>query len=47
VRLDAGNNQVIGLRKDGKPVLVQVSVTDASGNEAGAKKGPLTDFGFS
>ena len=47
VRLAAGNNPVSGVRKDGKPVLVQVRVTDAAGNEVGAKTGPLTDFGFS
>jgi hypothetical protein len=47
VRLTAGSDQLSGVRKDGKPVLVQVSVTDAAGNEVGARKGPLTDFGFS
>ncbi|MGD0999592.1 MAG: hypothetical protein ABSA67_02730 [Candidatus Brocadiia bacterium] len=47
VRLTAGINQLSGVRKYGKPVLVQVSVTDASGNEVSARKGPLTDFGFS
>ncbi|MGO8702849.1 MAG: hypothetical protein ACLQVA_03440 [Candidatus Brocadiia bacterium] len=47
VHLTASINQVSDVRKYGKPVLVQVSVTDASGNEVGARKGPLTDFGFS
>jgi hypothetical protein len=47
VWLAAGNASVSDLSKDGRPVLVQVSVTDAAGNEAGAKKGPLADFGFS
>jgi hypothetical protein len=47
VRLAAGSNQVTGVRRDGKPVLVQVRVTDAGGDEVGAKKGPLADFAFS
>jgi hypothetical protein len=43
----AANNQVSGLLKDGKAILVQVSVKDASGKEVAAKTGPLSDFGFS
>ena len=42
-----GDSEVTGVSKDGKPVPVQVSLTDAKGNEVSAKKGPLTDFGFS
>ena len=47
VNLTAGNSRVTGVRKDGKPVQVQVRVTDAAGKEVGARTGPLTDFGFS
>lgn len=47
VQLMSGDNQVSGVSKDGKPMPVQVRVTDAQGNEVAAKKGLLTDFGFS
>ncbi len=47
VRLAAGDNPVSGVLRDGKPVPVQVRVTDAAGKEVAARKGPLTDFGFS
>jgi len=47
VRLAAGDNPVTGVLKDGKPVPVQVSVTDAAGKEVAARNGPLADFGFS
>ena len=47
VRLMAGNSPASGVLRDGKPVPVQVSVTDAAGKEVAARKGPLTDFGFS
>ena len=47
VRLMADDKEASGLSKDGKPVPVQVSVTDAKGNEVGSKTGPLSDFGFS
>ena len=44
VHLTASINQVSDVRKYGKPVLVQVSVTDASGNEVGAKEGAVDRF---
>ncbi len=47
VRLAAGDHPTSGVLRDGKPVPVQVSVTDAAGREVAARKGPLTDFGFS
>jgi hypothetical protein len=47
VRLMCGDNEVNAVSKDGTPMPVQVTVTDAQGKEVRAKKGPLTDFGFS
>ncbi|MGO8702965.1 MAG: hypothetical protein ACLQVA_04030 [Candidatus Brocadiia bacterium] len=47
VRLAAGDNPVTGVLRDGKPVPVQLRVTDAAGKEVAARKGPLADFGFS
>jgi len=46
-RLLAGTTELIEVRKDGKPVEMQVAVLDASGKKVASKKGPLTDFGFS
>lgn len=45
--LPAGTTEMIEVRKDGKPVDMQVAVLDASGKEVASKTGPLTDFGFS
>ena len=47
VPLMSGNNPLSGVLRDGKPVSVQVSLTDAAGKEVASRNGPLTDFGFS
>jgi hypothetical protein len=47
LRLTAGSAMLADVRKDGKPVQVQMVVTNASGAEIASKAGPLTTFGFS
>jgi hypothetical protein len=47
VLLTGSDHRVRDVLRDGKPVPVQVSVTDAAGKEVAARNGPLADFGFS
>ncbi len=47
LRLTAGGAAVTDVRKDGRPIRIRMTVTDASGVEIASKIGTLSDFGFS
>jgi hypothetical protein len=42
-----GDAVLSDIRKDGKPIQVKMTVTDASGAEKASKVGTMADFGFS
>jgi len=44
--LRAGSLTLQDVRKNGRPVLMSVTVSDSNGRRAASKKGRLSDFGF-